>query len=55
MFKVCDAQLQELSSWPNLAAAKVVALNCSSEYPGQTFFVCDSDGSVVAGYTRCEE
>jgi hypothetical protein len=51
MFVVCDSGMRVLSDWSSLAEAKAAAKVRSLEYAGQTFFVCDHTGCVLAGYT----
>jgi hypothetical protein len=52
MYKVCDSTLSILSEWSYLGAAKESARIRSIEYGDQTFFVCNAQGMVVAGFTN---
>lgn len=49
MYKVCDQNLQIVSEWAALAAAKAIACLRAREY-GQVYFVADCDGNILAGY-----
>jgi hypothetical protein len=50
MYFVCDQNMQIVSEWVSLVAAKASAKNRKQEFQAQSWFVCGNNGMVIAGY-----